>query len=64
MHRVGGVNGFGILTICLFFTFFLGMVIYVIRLKKPYVTEMSELPLAEDAAPNTLTTSNPERPNE
>jgi hypothetical protein len=60
MHRIGGVNAFGIFTICLFFAFFIGMIVYAARLKKPFVISMSEMPLDDGAAPRTKPTSDGE----
>ena len=51
MHQLGGVNAFGLFTICLFFAFFIGMIVYAVRLKKPYLKTMCELPLQDESAP-------------
>ena len=56
MHKLGGVNAFGIFTICLFFAFFIGMIVYAICLKKTYLNTMSELPLDDGAEPRTKPT--------
>ncbi len=61
MHRIGGVNAFGIITICLFFAFFIGMIIYAVCLKKTYLNSMSALPLDDESAPQTQPTSDPEK---
>ena len=45
MHRMEGISGFGIFSICLFFLFFTGMLLWVFWLKRDYVKTMSELPL-------------------
>ncbi|HSU57245.1 MAG TPA: CcoQ/FixQ family Cbb3-type cytochrome c oxidase assembly chaperone [Candidatus Dormibacteraeota bacterium] len=45
MRNMGGVAVFGIISITLFFAFFTGMFFWAIRLKKPYLTSMQELPL-------------------
>jgi hypothetical protein len=45
LHRIGGVGTFGIVSICLFFAFFTGMLIWAAFLKKPYLHSMRDLPL-------------------
>jgi hypothetical protein len=45
LHDLGGVGIFGIVSICLFFTFFSGMLLWAARLKKPYLNSMRNLPL-------------------
>jgi hypothetical protein len=45
LQSVGGVGWFGILSICLFFAFFTGMLLWAARLKKSYLNSMRSLPL-------------------
>jgi len=45
MHRIGGTSLFGIISICIFFAFFTGMLVWAARLKKSYLKSMCELPL-------------------
>ena len=45
IHRIGGVSVFGIISICLFFAFFCGMLLWAISLKKNYLASMRALPL-------------------
>jgi len=45
LHDLGGVGIFGIVSICLFFTFFSGMLVWAARLKKSYLNTMGGLPL-------------------
>ena len=47
MHRVGGTRLFGIVSICIFFAFFTGMLVWAARLKRSYLKSMCELPLDE-----------------
>ena len=51
MHRIGGTNLFGIISICIFFAFFTGMLVWAARLKKSYLKSMCELPLDESESP-------------
>ena len=45
LHKIGGVGIFGIISICLFFAFFTGMLIWAAYLRRPYLQSMRELPL-------------------
>ena len=45
MHSIGGVSMYGVISICLFFAVFIGVLVWIICLKKPYLNEMRELPL-------------------
>ena len=55
---IDGVGLYGVISICIFVAVFLGVVLWVLRLKKPYLKTMRELPLTDDvpasrADPNT-----------
>lgn len=45
MHNLNGIEIFGLFSICLFFAFFTGMLLWTARLKKTYLSSMEELPL-------------------
>jgi hypothetical protein len=45
LRSIGGVGIYGIISICLFFAFFIGMLIWAACLKKPYLNSMRQLPL-------------------
>ena len=45
LHDLNGIEIFGIVSVCIFFAFFAGMLIWASRLKKSYLTSMQELPL-------------------
>lgn len=45
LHHLNGIEIFGIISVCLFFVFFTGMLLWASRLKKTYLTSMQELPL-------------------
>jgi cytochrome c oxidase cbb3-type subunit IV len=49
LRSIGGVGSYGVISICLFFAAFLGVVIWSLRLKKPYMDGMRSLPLENDA---------------
>ena len=50
LTHIGGVEMYGILSILFFFSFFMGMLVWVIRLRRPHLDTMAALPLQEDAA--------------
>jgi hypothetical protein len=66
MHSLGGVEMFGIISICIFFAFFAGMLIWAACLKQPYLKSMRELPLDGEVPPPAATaaTSNLENRHE
>ena len=43
-----GVGLYGIISICIFFGFFIGMLLWAARLKRNYIESMQALPLDED----------------
>jgi hypothetical protein len=45
LHDLNGIEIFGIVSVCLFFVFFTGMLLWAGRLKKTYLTSMQDLPL-------------------
>jgi cytochrome c oxidase cbb3-type subunit IV len=59
LQRIGGIENYGILSIVLFFLFFLGMLAWAFRLKRPFLKSMAALPLEADAD-----NDQPERPYE
>ena len=58
MSRIGGVGVFGVVSICLFFAVFIGVLLWTIRLKKPYLDTMSELPLEGQSAADSQSRPN------
>jgi hypothetical protein len=48
LRAIGGIGMFDTISICLFMAVFCGVVIWTIRLKKPFIQEMSSLPLEDD----------------
>jgi len=42
---------YGVISVCLFFAAFIGVLVWTIRLKKPYLNAMRELPLESAPAP-------------
>jgi hypothetical protein len=52
LEHIGGIGVYGVISICLFFTVFLGALVWVARMKKSHVDSMSILPL-DDATPTS-----------
>jgi hypothetical protein len=59
LTHIHGIEWYGILSIGLFFASFLGLVIWTLRLGKPYVNSMRQLPLEPDHAPNAPAPTDP-----
>jgi hypothetical protein len=45
LSDIGGIGLYGVVSICLFFAVFTGMLIWAIRMKKAVAQEMSACPL-------------------
>ena len=54
LEHIGGVGVYGVLSICIFFGFFVGVLLWAVRMKKQHLNSMSTLPL-EDSAAETKT---------
>ncbi len=64
LNRIGGVGTFGLISICIFFAFFTGILIWAAFLKQPYLHSMSELPLEPEPDCEAKTQEHPEDINE
>jgi hypothetical protein len=49
LRHLGGIENYGILSLCLFFACFLGTVVWAFCLKKPFLNSMAALPLEKDS---------------
>ena len=49
LEHIGGVGAYGVISICIFFAFFTGVLLWAARVKKPHLDSMSTLPLEESA---------------
>jgi hypothetical protein len=63
MSKIGGVGLYGVISICLFFAVFVGVLVWTLCLKKPYLNTMRQLPLDDSSAhePDADLTPNPGR---
>jgi len=48
LTAIEGIDIFPIITLVLFFTFFVIWLVYAIKLKKPFIDEMSNMPLGDN----------------
>jgi len=62
LSRIGGVEAYGIISICLFFASFLGVLVWSLTRRQSYLNTMRELPLAEDRAGDSPTEIAPVAP--
>lgn len=60
METISGVEIFPIISFIIFFGFFLGLIVYAMRLSKSDVDEMSNLPLEEGLDSNHINQSSHE----
>lgn len=58
LDNVAGLEIYAIIGIIIFFTFFIALIVWVIRMKKGKVDEYSQLPLATDEDDATSTADN------
>jgi cytochrome c oxidase cbb3-type subunit 4 len=58
LQHIGGVGVYGVISIGLFFAFFLGMLGWVWRLKQSHLDSMSELPLDDGNTPGRTSDKN------
>ena len=45
LTHIGGIENYGIISLCLFVFVFVGMLIWVFTLKKPHLKDMAAAPL-------------------
>ncbi|MBX3748134.1 MAG: hypothetical protein KF833_22730 [Verrucomicrobiae bacterium] len=62
MSHMGGIELYGIVSFLVFFVFFLGMLVWVARLRRGHLEAMGRLPL-EDATPGAGTPDRPSDPH-
>ncbi len=62
LSKMGGVGVYGVISILLFVGVFIGVLVWMIGLKKSYLEEMRELPLEDATEPesDSYLTTNPE----
>jgi hypothetical protein len=53
MHGIGGTSAYGLISICLFVAVFIGVLVWTLCLKQPYLNSMRGLPLDGEPAAET-----------
>lgn len=48
LEQIGGIGLYGIIALLLFASVFAGMLLWVLRMKPPYLNSMRQLPLSGD----------------
>ena len=59
LTSIGGIGLYGVISICIFIAVFIAVAIWLLCLKKSYLTSMPLLPLQDDA--NTERVKDPNR---
>jgi hypothetical protein len=59
LHELGGIGLYGLISICLFFAVFVGVIVWTLCLTRRYVNEMGHLPLDDASTPKTDTDASP-----
>ncbi len=55
MDTIAGIEIFPLISLIIFFVFFVGLFIYVLTLKKKYINEISRIPLDSNEENHELT---------
>lgn len=50
LSHIGGVGNYGVIAVLLFFGVFAAVLVWTLRLRRPYLDHMSRLPLEGDEA--------------
>jgi len=59
LRHLGGIENYGIISVCLFFACFLGILGWAFRLKKPFLRSMAAKPLEPDPDDDPPPSSHP-----
>jgi cbb3-type cytochrome oxidase subunit 3 len=51
LTRLGGIETYGMVSLFLFFLVFVGMLIWVFLLRKPFLNRMARMPLDDESEP-------------
>jgi hypothetical protein len=49
LEEIGGIGIYGVISVCLFFTVFIGALIWTLRREKSFCAVMSALPLEDES---------------
>lgn len=59
LTSIGGVENYGIISILIFFAFFLGVIVFALSRRKDYLQSMSALPLDSGEPVSVPSSKNP-----
>lgn len=48
LETISGIEIYPLISLCIFFVFFIGLVVYVVKMNKKYVEAMESLPLEKE----------------
>lgn len=48
LDTIAGIEIYPLISLCIFFLFFIGLIYYVIKMKKNYIKAMESMPLEND----------------
>ena len=48
MESIAGIEVYPLISLCIFFVFFIGLIYYVVKMNKNYVETMESLPLEKE----------------
>ena len=48
LTQIGGIGIYGVISLLLFFGVFVGVLVWISRMRKPYLKKMKNLPLESD----------------
>lgn len=51
MTSIGGIEIYPLISFLIFFLFFLAVLVYVLKMSRESITELSNIPLKEDQSP-------------
>ncbi|UOQ51143.1 hypothetical protein [Hymenobacter cellulosivorans] len=60
LQSIAGIEIYPLISLAIFFLFFLGLLAYVVLANRRHITTMSQLPLAADTYDETLYSLNPD----
>jgi hypothetical protein len=53
VNKLGGAGVWGVIILCVLLVAFIGMIVWVLCLKRPLIREMRQLPLDKSSAPKS-----------
>ncbi len=56
LRALGGIEIYGVISICLFFTVFIAALFFALTRKKPFCRDMSALPLDDENQTKSIST--------